>query len=49
MVANANGSVEAALKAGTYTIQAAGIPSAKPTRLIVGDYRTSSSNDVLLP
>ena len=49
MIANANGSVEAALKAGTYTIQAAGIPSAKPTRLIVGDYRTSSSNDVLLP
>jgi hypothetical protein len=49
MIANSNGSVEAALRAGTYTIQAAGIPSAKATRLTVGDYRTSSSNDVLLP
>jgi hypothetical protein len=49
LVANANASLEAQLKAGTYTIAAAGIPSAKPTRLTVGNYRTSSSNDVLLP
>jgi hypothetical protein len=49
LAANSNNSLEAALPAGTYTIRAAGIPGAKPTRLTVGDYRTSSSNDVLLP
>jgi hypothetical protein len=49
LVANANASLEAPLKAGTYTIRAAGIPRAKPTRLTVGNYRTSSENDVLLP
>ena len=49
VVANGNASLEAQLKAGTYTIAAAGIPGAKPTRLVVGNYRTSSENDVLLP
>jgi hypothetical protein len=49
LVANGNASFDTSLKAGTYTIAAAGIPSAKPTRLTVGNYRTSSENDVLLP
>jgi hypothetical protein len=49
VVANGNASLGAQLKAGTYTIAAAGIPGAKPTRLVVGNYRTSSENDVLLP
>ena len=33
LIANGNASLEASLKAGTYTISAAGIPGAKPTRL----------------
>ena len=49
LIANGNASLEASLKAGTYTISAAGIPGAKPTRLIVGNFRTSSSNNLLLP
>lgn len=46
---NSNGSLEASLKPGTYTISAAGFPRAKPARLTVGSYRASSENDVLLP
>lgn len=49
LFANSNGSLEAALRPGTYTISAAGIPRAKPARLLVGSYRGSSENDVLLP
>lgn len=46
---NSNGSFEAALRPGTYTISASGIPRAKSARLLIGDYRASSENDVLLP
>ncbi len=49
LFANSNGSFEAALRPGTYTISAAGIPRAKAARLLVGSYRASSENDVLLP
>jgi hypothetical protein len=49
LVANGNASLEAALPTGAYTVVAAGIPGAKPGRLVVGPYRTSSENDVLLP
>jgi hypothetical protein len=49
LVANGNASLEAGLDAGTYTISAAGVPGAKPARLVVGDYRASSENDVLIP
>jgi hypothetical protein len=47
--ANSPGSFQAQLPAGVYTITAADIPGAKPGKLVVGDFRASSENDVLLP
>jgi hypothetical protein len=49
LVANGNGSYQATLPTGSYTITAADIPAAKSAALKVGDYRASSQNDVLLP
>lgn len=49
LVANGNGSLQTSLPTGIYRISAADIPSAKPVRFVVGPYRTSSQNDVLLP
>jgi hypothetical protein len=49
LVANGNGSLQTALPTGVYEVSAADIPGAKPARLSVGPYRTSSQNDVLLP
>jgi hypothetical protein len=49
MVANGNGSFQIDLPAGTYTLSAADIPAAKPARLTVGTFRSSSQNNVLLP
>ncbi|MGH2975076.1 MAG: hypothetical protein ACRDLL_09460 [Solirubrobacterales bacterium] len=49
LVANGNGSMLRALPTGAYTMSAADIPGAKPVRFVVGPYRTSSQNDVLLP
>ena len=49
LVANGNGSYQAALPSGRYTISAADIPGAKPASFAVGPYRASSQNDVLLP
>lgn len=49
LVANGNGSLIAELSTGTYEIVASGLPSAKPAQLVVGPYRTSSENDILLP
>jgi hypothetical protein len=49
LVANGNNSYQTALPTGRYTIAAADIPGAKPASLIVGPYRASSQNDVLLP
>jgi hypothetical protein len=49
LVANGNGSFLTPLPTGVYTVSAADIPSAKPVRFVVGPYRTSSQNDVLLP
>lgn len=49
LVANGNGSFQTALPTGVYTLTAADIPGAKPARLTVGPYRTSSQNDLLLP
>ena len=49
LVANGNGSFQASLPTGSYTVRAAGIPGAKPVRFAVGPYRSSSQNDVLLP
>jgi hypothetical protein len=49
LVANGNGSYQVALPTGSYTISAADIPGAKSAKLLVGSYRASSQNDVLLP
>jgi hypothetical protein len=49
LVANGNGSFQASLPTGAYTVRAAGIPGAKPVRFTIGPYRSSSQNDVLLP
>lgn len=49
LYANANISLQAILPTGVYRISAANIPSAKPAKLVVGPYRTSSQNDLLLP
>jgi hypothetical protein len=49
LYANANGTLQAILPTGVYTVSAADIPGAKPARLVVGPRRTSSENDVLLP
>jgi hypothetical protein len=46
---NSNVTLQTILPTGTYTISAADIPAAKPAKLVVGPYRTSSENDVLLP
>ena len=49
LVANGNGSYQTALPSGRYTVAAADIPGAKPASFLVGPYRASSQNDVLLP
>lgn len=46
---NSPGTFQASLPTGVYTIAAADIPGAKPAKLVVGPYRSSSENDVLLP
>lgn len=46
---NSPGEFQTTLPTGTYTIVAADIPGAKPAKLVVGPYRVSSENDVLLP
>lgn len=49
LYATSPGSFQVELPTGTYVIAAAGIPSARPGKLVVGPYRASSKNDVLLP
>lgn len=49
LVANGNDSYQTALPTGRYTLTAADIPGAEPARFLVGPYRASSQNDVLLP
>lgn len=49
LLAGSPATFQANLPAGTYVITAADIPSARPAKLIVGDFRASSENDVLLP
>ena len=49
LVANGNGTLQAELPTGRYTLTAADIPAARPAHLAVGPYRSSSQNDVLLP
>jgi hypothetical protein len=49
MVANGNGTLQTALPTGIYRISAADIPSAAAARFVVGPFRPSSKNDLLLP
>lgn len=49
LYANANVTLQAILPTGTYRVSAADIPGAKPATLVVGPYRSSSKNDLLLP
>jgi len=49
LYANANISLQAILPTGVYQVSAADLPGVKPARLVVGPFRTSSENDVLLP
>jgi hypothetical protein len=47
--AGSPGTLQTELPTGTYVIAAAGVPSAGIGKLVVGPYRASSQNDVLLP
>lgn len=49
LVANGNVTLQTSLPTGVYRVVAADIPAAKPGQLVVGPYRSSSENDVLLP
>lgn len=49
LVANGNNSFQVGLPTGTYTVSAEGVPGAEPAKLMVGPYRASSQNDLLLP
>lgn len=49
LYANNNIDIQTILPTGVYRVSAADIPGAKPAKLVVGPYRTSSQNDVLLP
>lgn len=49
ILARSPGTVQTDLPAGSYTIAAADIPGARPGKLVIGPYRASSQNDVLLP
>jgi hypothetical protein len=49
LVANGNVTLQTSLPTGVYRVSAADIPGARPGRLVVGPYRSSSENDVLLP
>ncbi len=49
LIANGAITLQAQLPTGVYSVRAADIPGAKPGRLVVGPFRTSSENDLLLP
>jgi hypothetical protein len=49
LYANSNVTLPTILPTGVYTVSAADIPGAKPAKLVVGSFRSSSENDVLLP
>lgn len=49
LVPNGNVTLQTSLPTGVYRISAAGVPGAKPAKLEIGPYRSSSENDVLLP
>jgi hypothetical protein len=49
LYANSNVTLPTILPTGVYMVSAADIPGAKPTKLVVGPFRSSSENDLLLP
>jgi hypothetical protein len=49
LVPSGNVTLQTSLPTGVYEISAAGVPGAKPAKLSVGPYRSSSKNDLLLP
>jgi len=49
LIANGAVTMQAQLPTGVYSVRAADVPAAKPARLVVGPYRSSSENDLLLP
>jgi len=49
LYANSNVTLPTILPTGVYMVSAADIPGAKPAKLVVGPFRSSSENDVLLP
>jgi hypothetical protein len=49
LYANAGVTLQSILPTGVYHVSAADIPAAKPAKLVVGPYRSSSQNDLLLP
>ena len=49
LVANGNGSFQASLPTGSYSVRAIGIAGSEPVHFAIGPYRSSSQNDVLLP
>lgn len=49
LIANGSVALQAQLPTGVYSVRATDLPGAKPGRLVVGLYRTSSENDLLLP
>jgi hypothetical protein len=49
LIANGAVTLQAQLPTGSYSVRAAGLPNAEPARLVVGPFRTSSENDLLLP
>ena len=49
LYANSNVTLPTILPTGVYRVTAADIPATKAGKLVVGPYRSSSENDVLLP
>jgi hypothetical protein len=49
LYANSNVTLPTILPTGVYMVRAADLPSIKPAKLVVGPFRSSSENDVLLP
>ncbi len=47
--AGSPGTLQTDLPTGTYVIAAGNVPGARPAKLVIGPYRASSQNDVLLP
>jgi hypothetical protein len=47
--AGSPGTLQTDLPTGTYVIAAGDVPGARPAKLVIGPYRASSQNDVLLP